>query len=306
MRFYSSGKLLIAGEYLVLKGAKALAVPLTKGQDLNIKKTQSTGNLLWNSYVSGNTWFTATINTAFFHLLETSDPKLANDLINILKAARELNPDFLADWHLGYKIDTHLEFEREWGFGSSSSLLSNIAYVAEIDPMALHQKVSKGSGYDVITARQNGPVYFQLNFPEYTIEKVDFYPDFKSQLFFIYLGTKQRSDVSVSRFLENKNQYKKECIEVSEIAEKMATTQSLTDFEYAVRAHEQLIGRLLKAETLKQSRFKDLPGEVKALGAWGGDFAMISWNESINKLKDYLTEKNIDTFFTFENLVKNN
>ena len=37
-QFYSHGKLLITGEYLVLDGAKALAVPTVFGQDLSVKK----------------------------------------------------------------------------------------------------------------------------------------------------------------------------------------------------------------------------------------------------------------------------
>ena len=35
MNLYSSGKLLITGEYLVLDGAEALALPLSCGQSLN-------------------------------------------------------------------------------------------------------------------------------------------------------------------------------------------------------------------------------------------------------------------------------
>jgi len=162
MRFYSRGKLLIAGEYLVLKGAKALAVPLTKGQDLTVEKTNTPGLLFWNSREFGNTWFTSKFDTSLFQLMETSDPKIADDLLNILKTARDLNPDFLADKQFGLLVTTNLEFRREWGFGSSSSLISNIADWAKIDPMALHRKVSNGSGYDVAAARQNGPFFFQI------------------------------------------------------------------------------------------------------------------------------------------------
>ena len=36
--FYSNGKLLLTGEYVVLDGAKALAVPTRFGQNLIVKK----------------------------------------------------------------------------------------------------------------------------------------------------------------------------------------------------------------------------------------------------------------------------
>ena len=38
MNYYSCGKLLITGEYLVLKGAKGLAIPTKYGQKLSVKK----------------------------------------------------------------------------------------------------------------------------------------------------------------------------------------------------------------------------------------------------------------------------
>ena len=36
--FYSNGKLLITGEYLVLKGALALAVPTVLGQEMGVRE----------------------------------------------------------------------------------------------------------------------------------------------------------------------------------------------------------------------------------------------------------------------------
>ena len=38
--FYSNGKLLITGEYLVLDGAKAFALPTKFGQKLTIEETE--------------------------------------------------------------------------------------------------------------------------------------------------------------------------------------------------------------------------------------------------------------------------
>ena len=44
--FYSNGKLLLTAEYLVLDGAKALALPTKFGQDLEVKKIDvQTNNL---------------------------------------------------------------------------------------------------------------------------------------------------------------------------------------------------------------------------------------------------------------------
>lgn len=54
--YYSHGKFLITGEYLVLKGALALAQPLRYGQRMDVKKTTE-AILHWKSLdVTGNVW----------------------------------------------------------------------------------------------------------------------------------------------------------------------------------------------------------------------------------------------------------
>jgi hypothetical protein len=51
-KFYSNGKLLITGEYLVLDGAKAFALPTKKGQNLIMKMVI---NDIWLTISSGIT-----------------------------------------------------------------------------------------------------------------------------------------------------------------------------------------------------------------------------------------------------------
>ena len=55
--FYSNGKLLITGEYLVLDGAKALALPTKFGQNLVVEKS-NTHQIKWTSYDADKSiWF---------------------------------------------------------------------------------------------------------------------------------------------------------------------------------------------------------------------------------------------------------
>ena len=55
--FYSNGKLLITGEYLVLNGAKALALPTKFGQSLQVGSIQDK-IIIWTSYdADKNIWF---------------------------------------------------------------------------------------------------------------------------------------------------------------------------------------------------------------------------------------------------------
>ncbi|HCO83184.1 MAG TPA: GHMP kinase, partial [Arenibacter sp.] len=56
-QYYSNGKLLITGEYLVLDGAQSLAVPTLYGQSLSVKETQDK-LLTWKSLDDkGKPWF---------------------------------------------------------------------------------------------------------------------------------------------------------------------------------------------------------------------------------------------------------
>ncbi len=57
--FYSNGKLLLTGEYLVLNGAKALALPTVYGQNLTIEENNSS-KISWQSFDSDQTAWIST------------------------------------------------------------------------------------------------------------------------------------------------------------------------------------------------------------------------------------------------------
>ena len=94
--YYSNGKLLITGEYLVLNGAKSLAVPTKFGQDLEI--TPALGKkIIWKSYdADGSIWFEDEI--LFDAIIEKTsfiENKIKSTLVEILHHAFLLNPDFI-------------------------------------------------------------------------------------------------------------------------------------------------------------------------------------------------------------------
>jgi mevalonate kinase len=303
MNFYSRGKLLISGEYLVIKGARALMVPLLQGQSLTIEPANGKGELNWVSLEKDHEWFHATFDTALFEILNASDREIAHYLQMILKATRKLSPVFLKQ-NQSVRAITNLEFLRKWGFGSSSSLISNIAWWAELDPYILHTRISKGSGYDVIAARIDTPAFFTKTGKTYETETTGFCPSFRNNIYFVYLGRKQNSAAMVLKFLDSKKQFRVEKRTISELSQHLAMAPTQTDFEFYMREHDLLMSTVLKQPRLKDQKFADLNGEIKPLGAWGGDFAMMTWNDTTEELKKYLKNKKINTFFAFDELIK--
>ena len=58
LKYRANGKLLLSGEYLVLHGALALAVPLKKGQTLDVYSGKP-GFLQWEAYHPDGLWIQA-------------------------------------------------------------------------------------------------------------------------------------------------------------------------------------------------------------------------------------------------------
>jgi hypothetical protein len=55
---------------------------------------------------------------------------------------------------------------------------------------------------------------------------------------------------------------------------------------------------------VKLGLFHDYPGEVKSLGAWGGDFVMITMHQEWQLVKAYFSEKGMETVIPYHDMVK--
>ncbi len=138
--FYSHGKLLLTSEYAVLDGALALAIPTKSGQSLKVTDAK-TNTLQWKSFDhTNNIWFEAEFKVSDdnLSLTTTTDSAIAERLKNIFEAANKLSKSKLDLG--GCKVETHLEFDRQWGLGTSSTLINNIANWLHIDAYALLKK----------------------------------------------------------------------------------------------------------------------------------------------------------------------
>lgn len=300
-RFYSSGKLLLTGEYLVLHGALALAVPASAGQYLYVHSGQEDSLLHWKTTVLSSPWFECSIDPENFEVLQASNDKIADGLTGLLKAAGKLKGD--SGWLKGVSVAAEIGFDVEWGLGSSSSLISNIAWWAGVDPFQLFRSVSPGSGYDIACARARRPVLYRVEGVVHEIEEVDFHPPFSDRLAFVYLARKQDSAASVEKFLSHALVRKEEIVRVSEISRQVVTTDSLDRFETLLEEHEQILSGLLDRSPVKEVLFRDYPGLVKSLGAWGGDFVLVSLGDDPGKAGEYFASKGFDVLVPYNKMV---
>ena len=95
--YYSNGKLLLTGEYLVLDGAKSLALPTKFGQDLLVESIPEP-QIIWGSFThSGDCWFEAVFDLKKLRLVscsfnsnkEGNAEVIAETLLDILKEAKK-------------------------------------------------------------------------------------------------------------------------------------------------------------------------------------------------------------------------
>ena len=271
--FRANGKLLISGEYTVLDGSLSLALPTQRGQVLNYKHIEQEV-LHWRSLdVDGTVWFEAHYQASSLEIIDSDDNKKAATLKEILEAAAALSS---TTKFLKGEVTTRLEFPKDWGLGSSSTLLCCVAQCFKIDPMALHFKVSNGSGYDVACGTNDTAITYRLFTHVTEVLPFDWRPSFKDSLFFVYLNTKQKSSSEVSKYQDRKSQFNvaETVAKISVMTQQLMHASTIEEFNKALESHESLMAKVLGYPTVKELYFSDYVGAVKSLGAWGGDFVL--------------------------------
>ena len=307
MEFYSNGKLLLTGEYLVLDGAKALALPTKFGQNLIVEKIAEP-QLIWGSFTNtGDCWFEAVFDLPKLRLVsatfnsdkEGSADFIAETLLEILEEAKNLNPNFL-NVDGGYIVKTKLTFPRNWGLGSSSTLINSIASWAKVDAFKLLWNSFKGSCYDIACAQNNTAIFYQIKDKNPIIEQFNFNPIFKENLFFVFLNKKQDSKKGIAKFRESQKDFSDELKRISELSDAFLVAESLLDFEKLIIEHEQIISSIIKINPVKDKLFPDYFGEIKSLGALGGDFVMVTGNE---KTPSYFKNKGFEIVISYSEMI---
>ena len=295
---FSPGKLMLTSEYFAIDGALVLAVPTKLGQEFFFdEKNDGKSLILWEAFHQNQLWLKVVIDYKNWQILEANIPSSAEFILKTLKNVQQLSViKFKND--CTYHLKTNLQFPADYGLGSSSTLMNNLAEWSEIDPFYLNSISLGGSGYDIAVAKEKSAVLFRSK-PEIKYEKVTFNPPFKNELIFIHLNQKQDSREGI-RFYKSKKKSPELVNEFSDITKKILLCSELQNFSELMMVHEQKISDFLEIPTVKERLFSDCPCFVKSLGAWGGDFVM---SAKFGDYKDYFWEKGFTSIFEWQDII---
>jgi mevalonate kinase len=299
--FYSNGKLLITGEYLILDGAKGLALPTKMGQNLIVEST-NTETIYWKSFDADESiWFEEILLFDEIKATNSITPEsVKGTLIRILQVANGMNPYLLTNSN-GFAITTQLSFPRNWGLGTSSTLINNIAQWFQIDAFELLHQSFGGSGYDIACAQNNTPITFSIVNGSPKVEQLAFDPEFTQNLYFVYLNQKRNSKSAIADYHANKtNQLSQHIKAINALTTDCIEAKNLESFTRVIDQHEILLSTILKTETVKAALFPDFDGAIKSLGAWGGDFVLVVSKENP---KTYFIGKGYETVIPYGEMI---
>lgn len=302
--FFGRGKLLLSGEYFILEGAKGLALPTKVGQRMSVQYSQSFNpQLHWKSFdIYGNLWFECKFEFWQFNFIDVEEPSPEQVFLQkILRAVRKQNHHFLRD-DVDVIVETNIDFPFEWGLGSSSTLIYNIAQWAYVSPFELHFRTTNGSGYDIACAQSEQPILYSNDKDGPSYSTVNFDPSFKQQLCLIHLNQKAKSFECINS-ISSKRPFKGQDIaKINQLTSDLLSMESLDSFNNWILQHETCVGEMLGERPVKQRLFADYPGQVKSLGAWGGDFVLATYSGSFEEAKEYFLSKDHNVIMPYDEL----
>ena len=302
-RYYSHGKLLLTGEYVVLDGAKALALPTKFGQHLKVQKTTES-SIKWLSIDHrGNNWFEGAFEFSNdqFVCSYSNIHEVGDRLARIFNSAYQLDKNILSKV-LGTEVTTALEFLKDWGLDTSSTLINNMASWLGLDPYSLLAMTFGGSGYDIACANAESAIAFQIKNNTPHVIPITFDPSFKSDLYFVYLNEKQDSREGISHYRNTSSDLTVIISKINAITEAMIKCSDLETFKGLIDDHEVLISECIQTDTVKNRLFSDFNGSIKSLGAWGGDFILVASNADP---RSYFKSKGYTTILSYDDIILN-
>lgn len=293
---------MITGEYFVLKEAKALAIPLRFFQKMVVieQKNINSNTFSWifsdiNGIILVSVFSKDTLTTLY-----TNNASLSSQLENILQQANKLGFGMINRSRIN-RIECVLNFNIDWGLGSSSTLISNLAYWLDIDPYGLSDLTFKSSGYDIASARSSTPVLYQRSGNDVKVSNIDLNNSYLKHAMFIYSGKSQNTQENTKN-ISLTSMTPAKVGKVSTISDQIIQVHNYQDFRHLIIKHENIISKTLKLPSINDY-FNDFDGVVKSLGAWGGDFFMAASEHGKDYIVRYFNKKGYQDIFSYNDII---
>ncbi len=274
-KVFSPGKLLLTSEYVVLDGALALAVPTKLGQEFFFEEIADNQSIVvWEALHQNQSWLIVKIDYKSWTIIETNNNKAAEFVVKVLQNVQRLSPIKFQS-NISYQLKTNLQFPSDYGWGSSSTLMNNVAEWASIDAFILNEMSLGGSGYDIAVAKEKTAILYEIKDQEKIATPVVFKPQFADELLLVHLNQKQDSREGISMY-RSRPKSDKLIHEFSDLTHQILQVSTLEEFSELMTIHEKKLASFLQIKSVKEKFFEPLPFFVKSLGAWGGDFVLTS------------------------------
>jgi len=143
---------------------------------------------------------------------------------------------------------------------------------------------------------------YSLNDGRTSVTRVKFKPLFIRNLYLVYLGKKQNTEIEIIAFKRRNDNFTSQVNEISEITNQMVSAKNLNQFIELMLLHESVMEALLNRTSVMKLLFPDFQGAVKSLGAWGGDFVLAATPRDEQYVREYFKEKTLGVLFPFIDL----
>ena len=301
--FFSHGKLMLTAEYFVLDGALSLALPTIQGQKLSVIHAEKKDYFIhWQSIVEDKVWLDFFLAENFEITLVKGELEKAAIIQQLIKLVQQEKPSLLQK-NCSYEIKIEADFPRNWGLGSSSTLIGNIARWSGLNGFMLNEKIFGGSGYDIAVALEGKPVLYQLENKKPVYKTTTIHFPFAENLFFVHLNQKQNSREGIAHYKQLNIDKQPIIQQLNEIGQNIFQAENLQQFEILLNQHEDIIAQSLQLKKVKDLFFANYWGSVKSLGAWGGDFVLATSHKSKAETLQYFQQKGYETIVDYKDII---
>jgi mevalonate kinase len=301
--FFSNGKLMLTAEYFVLDGALSLALPTIQVQKLSVINSEKKDFFIhWQSIVQNEVWLDFFLAENFDITLVKGELEKAAIIQQLLKLV-QLEKPLLLQNSFSYQIKIEADFPHNWGLGSSSTLIGNIAKWSGLNGFMLNEKIFGGSGYDIAVALESKPVLYQLENKKPVYKTTNIHFPFAENLFFVHLNQKQNSREGIAHYKQLHIDKQPIIQQLNEITNNIFQAENLQQFETLLNQHEDIIAQSLQLKKVKDLFFADYWGSVKSLGAWGGDFVLATSHKTKAETLQYFQQKGYETILDYKDII---